>query len=279
MKPTTINLTRPISTESAAGTLFPWEAPYRTEDIATLQYNGANLFHITMGSGSATRLLGPAFGSPSGATIDQLPPARLVNRDAIVVPLAAEAGGEIGEEQVRAALAAADLRRGDAVVLMTGWGDDPGRHDADAYYLDSPYLSLPAAETLADLLGRNDTDLVLTDCVYLDRPGGEYARTEWTALQPWLRPAFPSDAARTYLAHYRPDKVQRDWAATLALTAQIWTVLGLVGCGALGWRRIRLTLAPLNVQGVGEVPCTVVAQLPGDEGAAARPVFTPGAPS
>jgi kynurenine formamidase len=253
---TTINLTRPITTESPAGSLFPWEAPYRTEDIATLTYNGANLFHITMGSGSATRLLGPALGSPTGATVDRLRPEQLVNRDAVVVPVGT---GEIGADDIRAAIGGADIRPGDAVVLATGWGDDPARFDTDAYYLDGPYLTTEGAETLAGLLGRNGTDLVLTDCVHLDRP--EHARTEWTALQPWLRPAFPSDAARTYLAHYKPAKVRRDWAATVALTSSVWTVAGLVGCGALIGRRVRLTLAPLNVQGVGEVPCTVIAQV------------------
>ncbi|MEV0393579.1 cyclase family protein [Polymorphospora rubra] len=272
----TINLTRPITTESPAGSLFPWEAPYRTEEIATLTYNGANLFHITMGSGSATRLLGPALGSPAGATTDQFPPERLVNRAAVVVDCPPGPGGEISADQVTAALAAADLRTGDAVVLVTGWGDDPARFTTEEFYLDSPHLSVEAARTLGELLGRNSSDLLLTDCVYLDRPGGEHARTEWTELRPWLRPVFPSDAAKTYLAHYRPEKVRQDWAATLALTGSVWTVAGLVGCGALSGRRVRLTLAPLPVQGVGEVPCTVVAQVSADDGAPAEPVFSSG---
>ncbi|TDB92297.1 cyclase family protein [Micromonospora fluostatini] len=275
----TVNLTRPITTDSPAGSLFPWEAPYRTEEIATLTYNGANLFHITMGSGSATRLLGPALGSPSGATVDQLPPQRLVDRAAVVVSCPAGPGGEISADTVRAALADADLRSGDAVVLATGWGDDPSRFADEAYYLDGPYLGVEAARALVEILGANSSDLLLTDCLYLDRPGGDHARTEWTALQPWLRPAYPSDAAKTYLAHYRPDKVRHDWAATLALTGSVWTVAGLVGCGALVGRRVRLTLAPLNVQGVGEVPCTVIAQVPSDDGAPAEPVFSSGEPT
>ncbi|MFC0531807.1 cyclase family protein [Phytohabitans kaempferiae] len=260
MSRTTINLTRPITTESPAGSHYPWEAPYRTEDIATLTYNGANLFHITMGSGAATRMIGPGLSDPDGATVDKLRPEQLVNRDAVVVaiPAGETPGREIGADAIRAALDAADLRAGDAVVLATGWGDDPARFTDDDYYLDSPYLTVEAATTLAELLTRNGTDLVLTDCVYLDRPA--HARDEWTTLKPWLRPVFPSDAATTYLAHYRPDSVRDDWAATVALTSSVWTVAGLVGCGALAGRRIRLTLAPLNVQGVGEVPCTVIAQ-------------------
>ncbi|MGW0507180.1 cyclase family protein [Micromonospora sp. NPDC003241] len=275
----TVNLTRPITTESPAGSFFPWEAPYRTEEIATLTYNGANLFHITMGSGSATRLLGPALGSPTGATVDQLPPQRLLGRAAVVLSCPVAPGGEISADAVRAALDDADLRTGDAVVLATGWGDDPDRFADAAYYLDGPYLSVAAAQLLVERLRANSSDLLLTDCLYLDRPGGDHARTEWTALQPWLRPAYPSDAATIYLHHYRPDKVRHDWAATLALTESIWTVAGLVGCGALAGRRIRLTLAPLNVQGVGEVPCTVVAQISGDHGVPETPVFSSGEPT
>jgi kynurenine formamidase len=279
MTASTINLTRPISTGSAAGSLFPWEAPYRTEDIATLTYNGANLFHITMGSGAATRLIGPALSSPQGATIDQLAPERLVNRTATVVTCRPDADGRLTPELVTAALADARPATGDAIVLRTGWGDQPDRLESDAYLLDGPYLTPEAAGALADWLAGNSSDLLLTDCVYLDRPGGEHARTEWTALQPWLRPTYPSDAARTYLEHYRPEKVRRDWAATVALTASIWTVVGLVGCAALTRQRVRLTLAPLNVQGVGEVPCTVIAQIPGDDGDPATPVPFPGEPS
>ncbi|WBB81664.1 cyclase family protein [Micromonospora sp. WMMD882] len=276
---TTVNLTRPIRTDSAAGRLFPWEAPYRTEEIATLTYNGANLFHITMGSGAATRLIGPALSSPGGATVDQLTPEKLVNRPATVVTCRPGEDGRITAALVADAFAEAGPAHGDAIVLATGWGDQPDRLDTDEYLLDGPHLDPEAATTLVELLAGNGSDLLLTDCGYLDRPGGEHARAEWTALQPWLRPTFPSDAARTYLEHYRPEKVRRDWAATIALTASIWTVVGLVGCAALDGRRIRLTLAPLPVQGVGEVPCTVVAQFVGDDGQPVTPVPLRGDPT
>ena len=69
-----INLTRPITPHSPAGTYLPWEAPYRVEDIVTLKVNGANLFHITMGSGAATRLLAPNLGDPEAATTRDLAP-------------------------------------------------------------------------------------------------------------------------------------------------------------------------------------------------------------
>ncbi|WP_326550412.1 cyclase family protein [Micromonospora sp. NBC_01813] len=272
---TTINLTRPITTDTPAGALLPWEAPYRTEDIVTLTVNGANLFHITMGSGSATRLLGPGLGAPDGATTDQIAPERLVNRDATVVRVdpgpASSAGsaGAIEPDELRAAFAAAAPLRGDAILLVTGWGDTDRWRDDPSYYLATPHLTESSAETLVGLLAETGSDLLLTDCAYLDSPAGSQARSEWTDLVPWLRPPFPSDAARTYLEHYRRDRVRRDWAATLALTAQIWTVVGLVGCGGLRADRVRLTIAPLNVQGVGEVPCTVIAQ-ERDDGAPAR---------
>ncbi|MDG4762774.1 cyclase family protein [Solwaraspora sp. WMMD406] len=275
--PTTINLTRPITSDTPAGALLPWEAPYRTEDIVTLTANGANLFHITMGSGSATRLLGPGLGTPGGATTERLAPDRMVNRDASVVRVGPrEPSGSVGAidpDLLRAAFAAATPAKGDAVLLVTGWGDTDRWRDDPHYYLDTPHLTEPAAETLADLLAELDSDVLLTDCAYLDSPGGAHARSEWTDLVPWLRPPFPSDAARTYLEHYRPDRVRRDWAATLALTSRIWTVVGLVGCGGLPADRVRLTIAPLNVHGVGEVPCTVVAQeivQERDDGAPAR---------
>jgi len=259
-----INLTRPITPHSPAGTYLPWEAPYRVEDIVTLKVNGANLFHITMGSGAATRLLAPNLGDPEAATTRDLAPERLLNREATVVRVTPAPGGALEADRLRAAIEAAAPRHGDAVVLVTGWGDTDHWRTDEQYYLDTPFLPEPAAETLAELLSGLGVDLLLTDCAYLDQPRRSPLAQEWISLPPWLRPPWPSDATRVYLDHYRPDQARRDWAATLALTSRIWSVVGLVGCGALPGTRTRLTIAPLPVEGVGEVPCTVIAFPTGD---------------
>lgn len=259
-----INLTRPITPNSPAGTFLPWEAPYRVEDIVTLEVNGANLFHITIGSGAATRLLAPGLGNAGAATTRDIAPDRLLNRAATVVRITPAPGGALEADRLRAAIEAAAPRPGDAVILATGWGDTDHWRTDEQYYLDTPFLPEPAAEALAQLLCDLGVDLLLTDCAYLDQPRRSALAQEWINLPPWLRPSWPSDATRVYLEHYRPERARQDWAATLALTARIWSVVGLVGCGALPGNRTRLTIAPLPVEGVGEVPCTVIAFPTGD---------------
>ena len=49
------NLTLPISAYFPVGSVFPWDSPYYTEDIATIERNRAHLFYISMGSGTGTR--------------------------------------------------------------------------------------------------------------------------------------------------------------------------------------------------------------------------------
>ena len=55
--------------------------------------------------------------------LHEIPPEALVLRRTALVDVPADAGEEIGAAAIERALAKADVRSGDAVLLRTGWGD------------------------------------------------------------------------------------------------------------------------------------------------------------
>lgn len=263
---TVVNLTLPIAPYGPIGSTFPWESPYWTEDIATVERNGAHLSYISMGSGTGTRLRGPSFARADAPSTAQCDLDVLVNRDAVVLRIPKRAGEAISPADVDAAIAASGDWRGSAVVIVTGWGDEERwRELGERYALESPHFTLEAAQQLRSVMRERTSDLLLTDCAHLDRIGAAHARAEWASAVPWQRPPWPSDQAKTYLRHYSPQNVQADWAASIALTRDAWAVVGLVNGGALRERRVRLTILPMFIQDVGEAPCTVVAELSGGE--------------
>ena len=255
------NLTLPISAHFPVGSVFPWDSPYYTEDIATIERNRAHLFYISMGSGTGTRLRTPGFGSADGVQVGEIDLGSLVNRDAVVLKIAKDQGGAITEDDIAAAVRASGSWERSALIVATGWGDERRWESlGEDYSLSSPHFAPAAAEWLSVEMEERGSDLLLTDCAHLDRPGGEFARKEWVELVPWFRPPWPSDQAKAYLRHYTPEKVQADWSASRALTRNASVVVGLANCGALSRRSVRLTILPLSIADVAEAPCTVVAE-------------------
>lgn len=250
-----ISLTQPLSTASPAGSLLPWEQPYRTEPIATLEHNGANLFHIRMSPSVSTRILCLRVVDGAAPSLQETDPLRLINREADVLRVAAQ-GGKIGRDALAAAL---DTAGGaSALMLLTGWGAVPVTDET--HLRTAPWLSLEAAELLATTVAQRGIDLVLTDLPYLTDPAATHAGRQWLAAPGWQRPPWPSSTAAAYLDRFYPrDHVRADWAPTVGILRHALLVLGLAGGGSLR-ERTRLTVAPLNVSEVGEAPCTVVAE-------------------
>lgn len=247
------SLTKPISTDSTAGTQLPWERPYSTVPIATLVHNGANLFHIDMSPAASTRILTSRIADERATSTRDLDPARLLNRRASVVRVP-EGDGPISSSSLEAALDAAQIQGAKAIILVTAVvGISAGSRGPR-------YLSTEAAGTLADFAQREGIDLVLTDLPYLTAPGGNHVAADWLTAQPWLRPSWPSPNAASYLAHHYPrEHAMEDWAPTLRALDHVILVLGLANTLNLEDDEVVVSVAPFQVQDVGEAPCTVVA--------------------
>ena len=187
------NLTLPISSYFPVGSVFPWESPYYTEDIATIERNRAHLFYISMGSGTGTRLRTPGFGSADGAQVREIDLDGLVNREAVVLKIPKDRGEALTENDIASAVRARGSWEGSALIVATGWGDGKRWESmGEAYSISSPHFAPAAAECdprpilgpeaaawVSVAMQERGWDRLLTDCAHLDRPGGEFARKQW----------------------------------------------------------------------------------------------------
>lgn len=258
---TVFNLTMPISPYLPVGSVYAWESPFITEPIATLERNGANLFFISMGSGTGTHLRTPGYCRPGAAGVLDVSLDELVSTQTLVVRIPKAAGQGITRDDVEDALEGLDGWTDEALLIATGWGDDERWLTlGEVYALDSPYFTRDAAGLLAERLRAHGARLLLTDCAHLDQ-ASSHARPEWAQLAPWLRPGFPSPQAGAYVRHYERPKAEDDWPATRALTCESSVVVALAGCEALTEKRIQISVLPMFVEDVAEAPCTVVAEV------------------
>lgn len=257
---TQINLTSALHTRSTSGSTLPWEKPYSTEPIATLDHNGANLFHIEMSPSAGTRILGKRVADPTATPITEIPTSTILNRPAAIVDLTTKKGGTITSDQIRHAVEAATIKAGDALLLRTGWGDDPESSDlGHGTPLDAPHLDAGAIDQLRGVAKDFGSDLVLTDLPYLQAPHAVIADDDWVSMKPWARAPWPSSTAKSFVRHYSKSAAQSDWEPTLSLLTTTWLVLGLVNCGRVEGSRAIVNILPFQVEAVGEAPCTVVA--------------------
>ncbi|HEY7067432.1 MAG TPA: cyclase family protein [Chloroflexota bacterium] len=250
-----LDLTMPLDYEWMPDELFPTATQF------LLAPRGNPEKGITVGTDSGTALLLPAqFAAFRGTRrLHEIEPAELVLRATAVVDLPCPPRQAIDRDTVYGAIERADFRDGDALLLRTGWGDQgPRERGHDRYLVDTPRLTLDAADWLIEGMQERGTSLLLTDTALLGYPD-KHLVPEWLNLTPRPLP-WPSEAARGYLAGYLEREVLADWAVEYRLAeAGIMTVTRLVGCGAIAQPRVRLIVAPLLVvRGVGAT-CRVVA--------------------
>jgi kynurenine formamidase len=247
-------LTLPLDHEYMPDELFPTATPFM---LPPREHPDKG---IVLGTESGTCLTLPAqFEAQRSSTrLHEVPAEKLTLRQTAVLDVPAGAGQEIAPEAVERALAAAELRAGDAILLRTGWGDS-GQHQrpGTGYLARSPHLSLAAAQRLAAVMQQQSSDLLLTDMATIAWPA-QHLMPECLSLLPRPRP-WPSPEATLYLHLYSREKVEQDYAVALVFAqAGIMTVKRLVGCGALA-SRVQIIVGPLKlVRGVGST-CRVVA--------------------
>ena len=216
-----------------------------------------------LGSETGTCLTLPAQFAEHRKTrrLHEIPPEALVLRPTVLVDVPAGPGEEIGAAVIERALAKADVRSGDAVLLRTGWGDRGlERQGGTAYLLGGPRLSVDAAQTLGTRLRALGSDLLLTDLALIARLDAHQI-PEWQSLLPRPRP-YPSAESTVYLHLYTPEKARADYATARALAeAGVMTVKRLVNCGGLAGPRLSIIVGPLHlVRGIGST-CRVIAML------------------
>ena len=215
---------------------------------------------MVVGSDSGTSLALPSVFAEFRRTIrlDQVPVEKLFLRPTAVAHIDKRDEKEINKPDVERAFVEARPAKGDAFLIITGWGDKAHLHaEGNEYILGSPHFSFDAARTLAQALHENENDLLLTDTAVLGLPKAHII-PEWFSMLPV--PSAESAEARVYLHLYDSEKTKKDFAVEKEFaSAGITTVRKLVECGRIKNQRIKLMVAPLNiVRGVAST-CRVVA--------------------
>jgi kynurenine formamidase len=215
---------------------------------------------MVIGSDSGTSLALPSLFAEFRKTtrLDQVSVEKLFLRPAVVAHINKGNGEEIGKSDVEKAFKDARPARGDAFLIVTGWGDKP-HHQAEGneYILGSPHFSVEAARVLAQALHDNQNDLLLLDTAVLGLPKSHMI-PEWFSMLP--SPSAESAEARMYLHLYDSEKAKKDFVVEMEFARlDIMTVRKLVQCGQIKSQRIKLMVSPLNiVRGVAST-CRVVA--------------------
>src|SRR5919197_1102211 len=113
---------------------------------------------IVVGSDSGTSLALPSLFAEFRRTtrLDQVPVEKLFLRPAVVAHINKGDGKEISKSDVKKALKNAPPAKGDAFLVITGWGDRPhDQEEGNEYILGSPHFSFEAARILAQALNDN----------------------------------------------------------------------------------------------------------------------------
>lgn len=256
------NLTIPLYPGFPGGSKFPWESPFRTEDIATYERNGSRLFYISLGNETGTRLMGPRLVSLNGPTVAEVPLADILNRSTAVLriskgPREAITAGDIDHAFEHAA----HIQAGDAILITTQWGNEKNwKKLGQEYVTGSPYFTQDGARRLLNHMQDIGSNLMLTDCIYLDQPASSPHHQAWLTTPAWMRPSFPSEHSRLYLESYTKEMVQQDWPVTMLLLPEIWVIVSLGNCDAIKANRALISCLPLFIQEAGSAPCTVVLE-------------------
>lgn len=215
---------------------------------------------MVVGSDSGTSLALPSLFVEfrKTARLDQIPVEKLFLRPTAVARIEKAEAETINSADVRKAFEDARPAKGDALLVVTGWGDRPHyQTEGNVYVLRSPHFSIDAARDLAKAMQENQNDMLLVDTAVLGLPGSHIV-PEWFSLLP--TPAAESPEARMYLHLYDREKAEKDFAVDMEFArGGIMTVKKLVNCGRIKNRRIKVLVSPLKVvRGVAST-CRVVA--------------------
>ena len=135
-------------------TFIPW---------TTREHHGFLAEVMFLATHTGTHVDAPWHYRPEGKRIHEFPPSRFVARCHLLDLRPRRAKSRIGSGAIRAALRAITVRRGDAVILRTGWEAKRGR---DAYLNENPGLDGSGAEALV----RAGASLVGIDTANIDLP-------------------------------------------------------------------------------------------------------------
>jgi kynurenine formamidase len=241
---------------------LPWEVPFKAQRTVPPEVNW-DLGSFTMYSEPGTRFLSKPpkkVGDLFKKEVDQL-----LFREAVLLNIPKkpkEKDNLITAAEIKAGIKDCPARKGDAVILHTGYGDDETYLKlGQKWELWCPGLHPEAVDPLVSYLKGIDCTLFGYDTPNLSWQCTDLCSLhhEWTLRKP--RPAVPDspeakEATKNYILSGRMAAEFKNFSV---LTSGFDMIGCVVNCGEIKAERFKLVVAPLKVVDWAFVPATIFA--------------------
>ncbi|MBI2288715.1 MAG: cyclase family protein [Chloroflexi bacterium] len=204
-----------------------WPQPFVATETRSWDPDGSRFHVYTIFCEPGTRFILASFRKEyrDGPTIEKIPVEKLMLRDAVVIDIPKRDDEIVQTEELEAAFKKAPVKKGDALIIRTGWGDD-GRHYkiGNLYKENSPHFNVASGNKLMELMEQNGSDLWTYD---MESMSGLDKKT-------FTRGGF-------------------------TIRAGMIAIGGVINCGAITKPRVKLIILPLKAKGGHMAPCSIVA--------------------
>jgi kynurenine formamidase len=195
--------------------------------------------------------------------LSEIPTEWLVMRDTTILDVRVEAGHEITPEEIDKAVAEADYRPGDEVLLRTGWGSTERHYRmGNDYYFQTPALRYDAGVRMAEHMDRMGSRVFMTDVGLVNPPRvqGHNWFTGDTVLVPLPKP-WPSAEARERWVELGGKTHASDEPSSFGaiITVAVAICKCLVDCDQITSRRVKTIVLPLLIEDGGAFTARVFA--------------------
>ncbi|HXL09395.1 MAG TPA: cyclase family protein [Candidatus Bathyarchaeia archaeon] len=270
-----IDLTMPIWEGAGYGEILPFtNSPVRFLEYMFYDRHGLRMTRMKLDGETGSPFMVPHQRMPFDTTplqpnpkfswiLDEIPLERLVLRDTVILDIRVEEGHEIMPAEMETAITRADYRRGDEVLLRTGWGTRQKAYELGIdYYKRTPSIHYDAAALLAVKMDEMDSSIFMTDCALVNPPrvqGNNWFRGD-TPLAPLPKP-WPSAEARERVldlgAHKHGSPHPSSYGALIKKAMAGCKCL--VDCDQITKPRVKMIILPLLIKKGGASPCRFIA--------------------
>lgn len=270
-----IDLTMPVWPSAGYGEILPFtNSSVEFFEYMVYEKNGIRMTRMKLDGETGSPFMVPPQRAPFDMTplqpsprymwtLSEIPLDKLVLHDTTIIDIPANEGHEITPEEMREAIAEADYRSGDHVLLRTGWGTLNRAFEMGIdYYKRTPCVRYDAAVVLAEKMEAMDSGIFMTDCGLVNPP--RVQGHNWflgdTSLSPLPKP-WPSMEARERAMDLGAPKHASPEPSSYGAIIRI-AIAGckcLVNCHLISKKRVKMIILPLLIKKGGASPCRFVA--------------------
>ncbi len=229
-----IDLTMPLYEDMPAGyghMAFKsnplWPNAFKADETRSFDAHGSEFHVYQIFCEPGTRFILPSFMKEYryGPTLDTVDLEKIILRETVILDVPVGAEEHVEADTLEAAFNKAPVKKGDALLVRTGWGDNERYFKMGHDFAEKgPHFSAAGCAKLMELMDKNGSDMWLYDVCDM---GGR-------------------------------DKKTGEFYGFTIKGGQI-AIGGVVDCGIISKPRVKLVIMPLEIVGCHMAPCRVVA--------------------